>query len=214
MKKLIFIALTTVLIFAGNGCKLMKHKELNKTKETVKIENDVSVSQQVSENLKAIDNYKFDKSTYKVNETISYKPPVKDDSIELTASFNIDTAKSLKGDTALTLVGPGIKLTITRNPHNNSLTANIKSGGKSKNVAVGELLINRSITANNDLIDTSKIIDLHREAQKDSIDKTIKETEKKTKELLKNKESKPNPLIWLGIAIIIIAGLYFFFRRK
>lgn len=214
MKKLIFFALTSSLLLAGNGCKLMKHKELNKVKETEKIQNDVQVSQEVKENLKVIENYKFDKSTSKYNETISYKPPVKDDSIELTASFNIDTAKSLKGDTALTLVGPGIKLTITRNPHNNSLTANIKSGGKSKNIAVGELLINRTLTKNNDLADTSKIIYLHREASKDSIDKSIKQTEKKTKSLVKDKEEKPNPLIWLGIAVLIIGALYLFFKKK
>jgi len=213
MKKLIVIALAFVLIFPNNGCRILKHKLLDKKSEQANIQNDVQVKTKLVDSLAVNQKYFSDKSNTTIKETISYKS-VDEEPIELTASFRIDTAKSLKGDTALTLVGKGVSLTITRNPLNNTLTANIKSGGKTKKVAFNELLINRTITNNKEIVDSSKSTVLTKKMDKDSIDKSKIEIKKSESHLDKTKDYKPDWKIWLGIGAIVGLGIYLLIRKR
>ncbi|GGE40410.1 hypothetical protein [Pedobacter psychrotolerans] len=94
------------------------------------------------------------------------------------------------------MVGSGIRLTITRNPFNNNLITNLKSSGKSRNVGVNELLINREITNNKDLTDSSKLKILVNKLQKDSIDNSKQKIKKQESQLdeTKGKNRASGPL--------------------
>ena len=218
MKKLLFLsAVAAVFLLPANGCRVLKHKTLDKKTEQTTVKNDVAVSKVEFTGKTDIDAYKFSKNNTTVKETITYKTPVKsesDEAIELTASFKIDTANSLKGDTALTLTGPGVSLTIVRNPKTNNLTATIKKNGSSKKVDVNEIRIDRTITSNTDIADSTKSKLSWNELKVDSLDKSIKQSQIKTSNLDKTKESKPNYLLILASVGVLCFAIYIILKFK
>ena len=215
MKKLILIAFALVSILPTNGCRILKNRKLERSSSEVKLNTDVKVNTLKVDSVISSNKYYYDKSNTTVKETIAYKTAV-DDSIELTGTFKIDTAKSLKGDTALTLKGNGVVLTITRNPHNNTLTANIKKGSRNQNVPFNEMLINRTITNNNDVVDTSKSLLDFKKLQRDSVDKSKKDSVGKSSKLDKSSDSKPTLGtfgIIIGVVVVICFFLWIGFRK-
>ncbi|RNL50758.1 hypothetical protein [Pedobacter jejuensis] len=215
MKKLIFIALAFVLIFPNNGCRILKNKKLDKKTEDIRLQNDVQVSSLAVDSLASLSKGIYNKSNTTIKETISYKS-APEEPVELTAKFRIDTANSLKGDTALTLIdvnNNGTTLTIIRNPKTNELTAKVKTKGRTKSIPFNEMLINRTITNGQQSGDTSKSITSTSKKQKDSIGKFKSFVKKSESNLNKSKDTKPSWVIWLGITAIIGFFLWIGFKK-
>lgn len=218
MKNLMFLtALMLVFLFPINGCKAIKHKVSERFKASTAVDNDIKVSKDVNSGVRDTDNYKSSKSNTTVKETITYKTPARgnDDTIELTASFKIDTAKSLKGDTALTLTGPGVSLTIVRDPRTNSLKATIKKRGSSaKTVDVNELRIDRTTTNNVELLDTTTSKLTWDNLKFDSVDMSQHKQDVDKRYFEKTKKTVPMWAIWLGVTAIVLGLVFLYFKRK
>lgn len=215
MKKLILFALALVLIFPNNGCRILKHKKLEKRSEEVKIQNDVSVKQSSIDSLVSVSNGTWNKSNSVIKETISYKAPLSD-AVELTAKFKVDTSKSLKGDTALTLVdvnNKDVSITIVHNKKTNELTAKVKTGGRTKDIPFNEMLINRTITNGVDSGDTTKTLTSVNKKQLDSVDRSKTQVQNKESHLEKEKDNKPDFWVWIGVVAVICFFLWLGFKK-
>lgn len=215
MKKLILFALALVLIFPNNGCRILKHKKLEKRSEEVKVQNDVKVKMSIVDSLASVNKGVYEKSNSTIKETISYKTPVSEP-VELTAKFKVDTSKSLKGDTALTLVdvnNKDVSITIVHNKKTNELTAKVKTGGRTKDIPFNEMLINRTITNGKDSGDTTKINVDVKKKNLDSADRSKKETTIKNSSLEKRKDNKPDFWVWVGVVAVICFFLWLGFKK-
>ena len=158
MKKSVFIlgALMTFIIYGS--CNLIKIKpNLNKVERQV-IKKDVEVKKEVLQYNTNINKGIIENSNKNYIEEITVKATP--EPIELTATFRIDTANSLKGDTALKLVDindKSVSVSIYQNKRTNELTAKITSKYGSKDVPFSELKIKRNYSENSSKIDTTKI---------------------------------------------------------
>ncbi|MBO9674402.1 MAG: hypothetical protein J7577_13220 [Sphingobacteriaceae bacterium] len=215
MKKLLLIALALVLI-SSNGCRILKHKKLDKKTEDIRLETESKIG-----SVKVDSVASFAKGTYSngkttVQETISYKSP-QNDNIELTANFKVDGPVDLRGDTAFKLVdvkNKNVSVTVFQNKKTNELTARIKTDGKTKDVPFNEMLINRTITHEQSAGDTTKTINSLNKLSKDSTSKVKSETKVDSTNLDKTKNIDLDWKVWIGITIVFLVAIWFFFFRK
>lgn len=216
MKKLLLIALALVLT-TSNGCRILKHKKLDKHSEEVNIKNDVKVSSIASDSLASVVKGVYDKGKVTTKETISFKKPVPDDDIELTANFKVEGPVDLKGDTAFKLVdvkNKDVSVTVYHNKQTNELTAKIKKKGKKdKDIPFSEMQINRETIQDFSSGDTTKTDIQVTKSKKDSVDKSQKETSVKSSKLDKSKDNNPDWKVWIGLAIVICFFLWLGFRK-
>lgn len=215
MKKLLLIALALVLI-SSNGCRILKHKKLDKRSEEVNIKNDVKVSELKFDSLATISKGVYDKGKTTTKETISYKAPT-DDNFELTANFKVDGPVDLKGDTAFKLVdvkNKGVSVTVYHNKKTNELTAKVKTGGETKDIPFNEMVINRETTHDFDSGDTSKKLVKVGALKKDSTDKSKKDSAVVTSNLDKSKDNSPDWKVWIGVAAVVCFFLWLGYRKK
>ena len=215
MKKLLLIALALVLI-SSNGCRILKHKKLDKKSEDIKLETESKISNLKVDSVASIAKGTYSNGKTTVQETISYKAP-QNDNIELTANFKVDGPVDLQGDTAFKLVdvkNKNVSVTVFQNKKTNELTARIKTDGKTKDVPFNEMLINRTITHEKNAGDTTKSKISLNKLSKDSTGKTKNETKIESSNLDKTKNTAPDWKIWIGITIVFVVAIWFFFFRK
>lgn len=215
MKKLLLIALALVLI-SSNGCKILKHKKLDKKFEEVKLETDSKVSSLKVDSITTIakGNYSNGKTTIK--ESISYKAP-QEDNFELTANFKVDGPVDLKGDTAFKLVdvkNKDVSVTVYHNKKTNELTAKIRKDGKTKDIPFNEMLINRTITHDQNSGDTTRSITSLNKRYLDSAVHQKSTSRVETSNLDKTKDYVPDWKIWIGITIVLCFFIWLIFFRK
>jgi hypothetical protein len=216
MKKLLLIALALVLT-TSNGCRILKHKKLDNHSEEVNIKSDVKVSSIESDSLASVAKGVYDKGKVTTKETISFKRPVPDDDIELTANFKVEGPVDLKGDTAFKLVdvkNKDVSVTVYHNKQTNELTAKIKKKGKKdKDIPFSEMQINRETIQDFSSGDTTKTNTRVSRAKKDSVDKSKKETSVKSSNLDKNKDNTPDWKVWIGVAVVVCFFLWLGFKK-
>jgi hypothetical protein len=217
MKKLLLIALALVLT-TSNGCRILKNKKLDKHSGEVNIKNDFAVSTAKFDSLALVSKGVYDKGKTTTKETISYKKPVADDDIELTANFKVEGPVDLKGDTAFKLVdvkNNEVSVTVYHNKQTNELTAKIKKKGKKdKDIPFSEMLINRETVNDFSSGDTTKTSIEINKLKTDSIDKSRKDSLFKSSSLNKSKDNTPDWKVWIGVAIVVCFFLWLGFRRK
>jgi uncharacterized protein YxeA len=216
MKKLLLIALALVLT-TSNGCRILKNKKLDKHSGEVNIKNDVAVSTTKFDSLASVSKGVYDKGKTTTKETISYKKPVPDDDIELTANFKVEGPVDLKGDTAFKLVdvkNNDVSVTVYHNKQTNELTAKIKKKGKKdKDIPFSEMLINRETVNDFSSGDTTKTSTEVKKLKKDSVDKSRKDSVNKSSSLNKSKDNKPDFWVWIGVAAVVCFFLWLGFRK-
>lgn len=216
MKKLLLIALALVLT-TSNGCRILKNRKLDKHSEEVSIKNDVKVSSIESDSLASVVKGVYDKGKVTTKETISFKKPVLDDDIELTANFKVEGPVDLKGDTAFKLVdvkNKDVSVTVYHNKQTNELTARIKKKGqKEKDIPFSEMQINRETVHDFNSGDTTKTVTEVGKSKKDSLDKSKKETSVKSSNLDKSKDNTPDWKVWIGVTIAVCFFLWLGFRK-
>ncbi|RZJ83650.1 MAG: hypothetical protein EOO20_22430 [Chryseobacterium sp.] len=216
MKKLLLIALALVLT-TSNGCRILKNKKLDKHSGEVNIKNDVAVSTAKFDSLATVAKGVYDKGKTKTKETISFKKPVPDDDIELTANFKVEGPVDLKGDTAFKLVdvkNKDVSVTVYHNKQTNELTAKIKKkGNKDRDIPFNEMLINRETVQDFSSGDTTKTNTEVNKLNRDSSDKSRKDSVYKSSNLNKSKDDKPDWKVWIGVAIIVCFFLWLGFRK-
>jgi len=140
------------------SCSLIKIKpSLNKVERQV-VKRNVEIKKDELHYNTKIDKGITENSNKNYSEDITVKSTP--EPIELTATFRLDTASSLKGDTAIKLVDindKSVSVSIYQNKKTNELTAKITSKRGSKDVPFSELKIKRNYSENTSKIDTTKI---------------------------------------------------------
>jgi hypothetical protein len=216
MKKLLLIVMALVLT-TSNGCRILKNKKLDKHSGKVNIKNDVVVSTAKFDSLASVSKGVYDKGKTTIKETISYKKPVPDDDIELTANFKVEGPVDLKGDTAFKLVdvkNNDVSVTVYHNKQTNELTAKIKKKGKKdKDIPFSEMLINRETVNDFSTGDTTKTSTEVNRLKKDSTDRSRKDSVVQSSSLNKTKDNKPDFWVWIGVAAVVCFFLWLGFRK-
>lgn len=154
MKKFIYIAALFVLF---GGCTTKKH--ILKTESNLKIEKDIESNQTFVNKVETINTGKSAVTESSTVEEMSIKKPAS--VIELTANFKIDSAATLRGDTALKLVDvsdKNVSITIYQNGKTNELTAKIKSKHSTEDVPFSEIKIRKATTVKTAEVDTTKTL--------------------------------------------------------
>lgn len=217
MKKLLLIALALVLT-TSNGCRILKNKKLDKHSAKVEIKNDVAVSTAKFDSLASVVKGVYEKGKTTTKESISYKKPVTDDDIELTANFKVEGPVDLKGDTAFKLVdvkNNDVSVTVYHNKQTNELTAKIKKkGSKDRDIPFNEMLINRETVQDFSSGDTTKTSNEVNKLKKDSVKVSSTKSSTKSSKLEKTKDTTPDWKVWIGVAIVVCFFLWFGFRGK
>ena len=210
MKKSVFIigALMTFIVYGS--CNLISIKPNLEKVERQVVKKDVDVKKDLLEYNTKIDKGITENSNKNYTEEVTVKTNT--EPIELTATFRVDTANSLKGDTALKLIDindKSVSVSIYQNKRTNELTAKITSKYGSKDVPFSELKIKRNYSENSSKIDTTKIsVDSNR---------TILDSSQISKEVsypTEDKQSWHSYILPILLALLLAYLLYKLFKQK
>lgn len=214
---LIILASITVVLLYGS-CSLFKATSKNKLTDYSKQETKVDVKKELDD-VKVTEVKGISENSNTISsEDITYrKADPNAGLIELTATFRLDTASTLKGDTALKLVdinNNGVSVVIYQDKKKNELTAKVTSNGKSRDVPFEELRIKRNYSNSTSKIDTSKRDSSRVQLTLDSVGKSGTET----KNVVLDEKTKPTGIGMLGIigviaVIAIVVGIIYFVKN-
>jgi hypothetical protein len=209
MKRTLLIILASIaVIFIYGSCGLFKATSKNKLSDYTKTESNTDVKKTVDD-VKVTEAKGVSENTSTVtSEDITYRKGNPNPTpIELTATFRLDTASTLKGDTALKLVdinNNGVSVVIYQDKKRNELTAKITSNGKSQNIPFEELRIKKNYSNTSSKIDTSKKDSSNYKLTLDSAGKGKSED----KHVVLDKKSEPTSKgMWAVIAIVAVLAI-------
>lgn len=159
MKRFIILALLFALMLPVNSCSIFKNRSVQKASEKTSVKENVTVSKETKDSVATLDKGITEERSKVLSEEITIKKgsPIKP--IELTATFRVDTAASMTGDTALKLVdihNEDISVAIYQNKRTNEMMAKVSTGKGSQSIPFSELQIKRNYSETSKAVDTSK----------------------------------------------------------
>ena len=206
MKKLIYI---TALFILFGACKT--NKSIIKADTKLNIEKDIESNQTFANRIETVNSGKSSVTEASTVEEITLKKPAA--LIELTANFKIDSAATLRGDTALKLVDvsdKNISVTIYQNGKSGQLTAKIKSKSGTEDVPFSEIKIRKATTSRKSDVDTSKTVKSEVTGSATLKDKSkVVQAESKVE---KNTQ-KVNYLFLIGFVVLVACLCMLLFKR-
>ncbi|MCX2474102.1 hypothetical protein OQZ33_07150 [Pedobacter sp. MC2016-05] len=196
MKKLIILA---IIIMTFGGCSTQR--KISKNESLVRVQNDDEINKAFELESTKSKVGKTDVIELSAVEEIKIKQPHQ---IELTANFRIDSAATLRGDTALKLVDisdKNVSVTIYQNGKNGQLTAQIRSKNSIENVPFSEISIKKSSTNKIVKVDTSKVENVKVKEQIQIKDKSKTEVNESS---VQKDVKKANYLVLIGLGLLIV----------